>query len=361
MPVPRQRPHMGCPTLRLCAALAVASLAGAAPSAAAQVSAPSLTPERSVIWEVLLHDFSEADYAGAVEAILSEYEASTGSRLRPGERGKVGLKIYSDSGPGLSTPPALVKGVIAALERRGFRDSDIFLVGLNQLRLRLTGFLPSLSSGRSTFREHPVFVLESGRFYESDWFYDSPLPTRFDPTVLERSTAAEAEAPDAEVDRKSFLATPLFLDADFWINLPAYTDHPVLGINGALVNATLWNASNTQRFFRNPANAPAAVAEMAAIPELRERWALTIASLERYQFIGGPAFNSLYTVSEPRLWASKDPVAMDAQMLQRINSHRNRAGFQSLPDDRRLLEFSQQLGVGSYDTRAVIWRQLRAP
>jgi hypothetical protein len=358
---PRQRLHIGSSASRVLAVLALVSLGCMANAAAAQVAAPAAPPERSVIWEVLLQDFSEADYAEAVESVLSEYETTTGRRLRPGDRGKVGLKIYSDSGPGLSTPPALVKGVIAALGRRGFRDEDIFLVGLNQLRLRLTGFLPSLSSGRSTFREHPVFVLESGRFYESDWFYDSPLPTRFDPTVLERSTVVETEVPDAEADRKSFLATPLFLDADFWINLPAYTDHPVLGINGALVNATLWNASNTQRFFRNPANAPAAVAEMAAIPELRERWALTIASLERYQFIGGPAFNSLYTVSEARLWASIDPVAMDAQMLMRINTHRNRAGFQSLPDDRRLLEFSQQLGVGNYDPRAVVWRQLRTP
>lgn len=320
---------------------------------------PDGQPKNS-IWEVMLRDFSESDYAGAVEAILLEYESTTGKRLRPGDRGKVGLKIYADSGPGLSTPPALVKGVIAALQRRGYRDTDIFLVGLNQLRLRLTGFLPSLSSGKSTFRDHPVFVLESGRFYESEWFYDSPLPARFDPSVLERNNV-ETEPTDTEADRKSFLATPLFLDADFWINLPAYTDHPVLGINGALVNATLWNASNTQRFFRNPANAPAAVAEMAAIPELRERWALTIASLERYQFIGGPAFNSLYTVSEPRLWASMDPVAMDSQMLQRINTHRNRAGFRSLPDDRRLLEFSQQLGIGNPDLKAVTWRYLRTP
>jgi len=359
MPGLSQRPSHVSPRIPVLAALgfAVAGLMALSQGHAAQAQPAT---SRSVIWEVALHDFSESDYAGAVEAVLSEYEETSGRRLRPGDRGKVGLKIYADSGPGLSTPPALVKGVIAALQRRGYRDTDIFLVGLSQLRLRLTGFLPSLSSGKSTFRDHPVFVLESGRFYESDWFYDSPLPTRFDPSVLERRNS-EPDSSDTEVDRKSFLATPLFLDADFWINLPAYTDHPVLGINGALVNATLWNASNTQRFLRNPANAPAAVAEMAAIPELRERWVLTIASLERYQFIGGPAFNSLYTVSEPRLWASEDPVAMDAQMLQRINTHRNRAGFQSLPDDRRLLEFSQQLGIGNPDLKATAWRYLRTP
>jgi hypothetical protein len=191
----------------LLALLGIAAIAGLGAPIAAQVAQPPAPAERSVIWEVMLHDFSESDYAGAVEAILSEYETTSGRRLRPGDRGKVGLKIYSDSGPGLSTPPALVKGVIAALERRGYRDSDILLVGLNQLRLRLTGFLPSLSSGRSTFRDHPVFVLESGRFYASEWFYDSPLPTRFDPTVLQTSTV-DPEVPDTESDRTSFLATP---------------------------------------------------------------------------------------------------------------------------------------------------------
>jgi hypothetical protein len=190
-------------------------------------------------------------------------------------------------------------------------------------------------------------VLESGKFYDPVWFYDSPLPSRFDPILAEKSVEGIDANTTIEQDRKSFLATPLFLDADFWINLPVYTDHPTLGINGALVNATLWNASNTARFFRSPANAPAAVAEMSAIPELRQTWVFTLASLERYQFIGGPYFNSLYTTSEPYLWLSTDPVFMDSLMLDRINRLRQRGGFPNVSEEIRTLDFAEQLGVGS--------------
>jgi len=190
-------------------------------------------------------------------------------------------------------------------------------------------------------------VLESGRFFDPVWFYDSPLPNRFDPVLAEKQVEGVDANTSTEQDRKSFLATPLFLDADFWINLPVFTDHPILGVNGALVNATLWNASNTARFFRSPANAPAAVAEMSAIPELRATWAFTIASLERYQFIGGPYFNSLYTVSEPKLWMSADPVALDSLALEKINYWRKRSGFQPISEEIRTLEFAEILGVGT--------------
>jgi hypothetical protein len=307
---------------------------------------PSKAP-KAVVWQARLASFDQADYTDAVEHLVAAYERALGHRLTPGLKKKVGLKIYTDSGPGLETPLPLVRGVMDALERRGFEDRNLFLVGLNQLRLRMTGYLPSLVTGETPFKNNKVYVLESRRYYDPVWFYESPLPERFDPVFAAQQTSGVPNTSTKDDDRKSFLATPLFLDADFWINLPVYTDHPVLGVNGALVNATLWNASNTARFFRSPANAPAAVAEMSAIPELRQTWICTIASLQIYQFIGGPYFNSLYTRSEPLVWLSDDPVIMDSLMRDRMNYWRRREGFEDISDDIRTLEFAEMLGVGS--------------
>jgi hypothetical protein len=323
--------------------LAVIALGFSSTATHAAEPAPAILP----VWEASLPAFDEGAYAAKVELLISKYEAAVGKKLAPGAKKRVGLKIYTDSGPGLATPVPLVKAVIGALERRGFEKDGIFLVGLNQLRLRMTGYLPSLVTGQTPFKGHPFYVLESGRYYDPVWFYDSPLPSRFDPIFAEKSVEGVDANTTKEQDRKSFLATPLFLDADFWINLPVYTDHSILGVNGALVNATLWNASNTARFFRSPANAPAAVAEMSAIPELRQTWAFTITSLQHYQFIGGPYFNSLYTVSEPLVWLSADPVALDSFMLTRINRWRERAGFKPISEEIRTLDFAETLGVGS--------------
>jgi hypothetical protein len=317
-----------------------------AEGAPAQIAPPAKTP-KDVVWQARLASFEPPDYEKAVEALIEAYERSVGRQLMPGLKKRVGLKVYADSGPGLETPIPLVRGLIDALERRGFQNRNIFLVGLNQLRLRMTGYLPSLVTGSTPFVGNPVYVLESGRYYDPVWFYDSPLPDAFNAVFAAQQTQGVANTSSRDEDRKSFLATPLFLDADFWINLPVYTDHPVLGVNGALVNATLWNASNTARFFRSPANAPAAVAEMSAIPELRQTWIFTIASLQYYQFIGGPFFNSLYTRSEPLVWLSADPVIMDSLMRARMNAWRRREGFDDISDDIRTLEFAEMLGVGS--------------
>ena len=85
---------------------------------------------------------------------------------------------------------------------------------------------------------------------------------------------------------------------------------------------------------------------MAAIPEFLETWDMNIVSLEKYQFIGGPQFNSLYTVSENFLILSTDPVSVDAYMISKMNNWRDRYGFPLIPEDIAMLVYADQLGVG---------------
>ncbi len=305
------------------------------------------SPElQAYVWEYPMERFNYHGYYAGVKTLLLAFEKQSGFKLQPGPRGKVGLKIYTGSGPGLRTPHNLVRAVVAILEERGFDRSDIFLIDTNTQRLRDSGYLPRGIDAPQEFEGIPVYALDSGKFYDSAWFYDSNLPSR--EKLAQTISNSQFNYESDPEERKSFLAYPLIADVDFWINLPMASDSNSLGISGALANATLWNISNNTRFFASPGNAPVATAEIAAIPEVRETWVCTIQSLERYQFIGGPRFNSLYTKQEPKLWLSANPVAIDYLMWRRIHNGRAYEGFPVSERDPQVFEYAQAVGLGNY-------------
>ena len=81
--------------------------------------------------------------------------------------------------------------------------------------------------------------------------------------------------------------------------------------------------------------------------------------MERYQFIGGPVFNSLYTRSEDLLWMSVNPVILDALILGRLNQKRKEEGFRSIGKQLPILIFAENLGLGSSDIKRIKWIRLR--
>ena len=151
---------------------------------------------------------------------------------------------------------------------------------------------------------------------------------------------------------------PLLFEVDFWVNLAVGTDDRALGIDGVLASATLWNVSNSERFLRSEATASAAIAEIAAIPELSERMLLHFVSLDRYQYIGGPQFNSLYSHSEPLLWMSSDPVALDRLLFDRINILRRNNGFPEIVSLPRQFPFAASLGLGTFELSRIRLRRI---
>lgn len=300
----------------------------------------------SYVFETNLKNFDESSYASAVSALFDAFEKSAGKRIEKSKQGKVGMKVYTNSGPGLSTPLALVKAVIKELEKRGYSRRDMRIVDMDRSKLRASGFLPKYSQlaegAADNFCGVAVVDINSKKYFSKDWFYDNPLMPRELKYTLEYSPNAPKNA------RKSFLPVPLFLSVDFWINLPVATDMEGIGVCAALGNYTIWNMSNNERFLSAPANAPVAVAEVAAIPELNESLIFTILSFEKYQYVGGSVFNAAFTASEKEILLSANPSILDFIALDLINRRRVDGGFNPIDPLPPIFEYARQLNLGDY-------------
>ncbi|MDP4878353.1 MAG: DUF362 domain-containing protein, partial [Opitutales bacterium] len=126
-----------------------------------------------LVWEAEIAP--GALYYAEVEALLSYYEQVVGAELKPADRGKVGLKVNTRGGKGLSTSLQLLRAVIEALELRGYARENIMITDYAAYNLRQAGIMPPLSDMGAQFEGCPVVALDSGQYYDADWFYDSPL------------------------------------------------------------------------------------------------------------------------------------------------------------------------------------------
>lgn len=315
--------------------------------AAAAAGLPEFSGASGTVFRREMESFSPEEYRAATAALFSAFEAKAGRRISPGAKGKVGIKVYTNSGPGNATPANLVRAVVMELEKRGYSRGDVCIVDMSRMKMRSCGFLPKyadlLKGVPDDFEGSPVVDIDSGSHFSPDWFYDNPLMPRGVKYALSFTPEENAEA------RKSYLPVPLFLTVDFWINLPTVTDMEGIGVCGALGNATVWNMSNSERFLAAPANAPVAVAEVAAIPELSESLLFSIMSFERAQYVGGAIFNAGFTVSVRELLLSSDPVALDFIALNLINRSRTENGFDVIEPIPPVFDYARQLEIGDFD------------
>lgn len=310
----------------------------------------ALPDMKNYIFETRMANFDSKNYRNAVAALFKAYEKSADFSIKKGSKGKVGIKIYTNSGAGISTPKDLLDAVIIELEKRGYSKSDITIVDMVRRKIRAAGFLPKLSEIQNgapdDYNGVKVADIESGKYFDARWFYDNPLQ----PKSMFKNPEAEKDVYNPE-RRKSYLPVPLFLSVDFWINLPVVTDMDGLGVCAALGNASIWNMSNNERFLKSPSNASVAAAEVCAIPEMKKSMLFNILSLERGQFVGGSVFNARFTFSEHTLILSSDSVAVDYIAWELINKHRRMHGFEIIEDMPSLLDMSKQLEIGDWDLR----------
>src|SRR5256885_2419087 len=130
------------------------------------------------------------------------------------------------------------------------------------------------------------------------------------------------------------------------INVPVMSISEMNGIAGCLYNVTIPNIDNWRRFAQGSRFGAESLAEIYANPLIAKKVVFNLMDGLIAQYAGGPQSQPNYAVHHATLYASRDPVALDAIAVKYLEQWRARA---SLPKIGRLadyIDFASQLGLG---------------
>ncbi len=142
------------------------------------------------------------------------------------------------------------------------------------------------------------------------------------------------------------------------INVPVMSDNGGAGLAGCLYNMTLPNLDNWRRFTQFQTLGAFGMAEIYADPVVRNKVVLNIMDGLVAAYAGGPESHPNYAVHEATLLASKDPVAIDALALRRLEQLRAGAKLPAIGQLAAHVQIAAQMGLGNADFGRIEVRNL---
>jgi len=253
----------------------------------------------------------------------------------------VGLKISTATGPLHTTRRPLVNALVAGLRAAGVPATNIWVFDRDPLRFRESGFTNS---------QEVTIIGDTG--WDADTFYEHRIVGKLIWGDLLFQPARE------DISTRSHLPRLLTRRLTKVINLPVLRDHDALGVAGCLHNITLGLTDNIRRFEQPGPVADTAVAEMAALPAIRDKTVLHILDALVAGYAGGTAFKVRYSWPHARLYFSTDPVALDALALELIEEQRQAAGLSSVRPRAGHIAAAGMLGLGEANRSNITLRVL---
>jgi uncharacterized protein (DUF362 family) len=168
---------------------------------------------------------------------------------------------------------------------------------------------------------------------------------------------AHADNPYSKVWRQSGAARARFSELLLWstavINVPPIKDHDLAGVTCCMKNMTF---GTVEKPHLNHAIVNEAIARLWSLEEIRGRVRLNVVDGSTVLYDGGPKFNRAAHVPHESVYATADPVAMDAVAYELIELLRAENGLRTLAEVRRpprYLELAADLGLGLADRRLI--------
>lgn len=270
------------------------------------------------------------------------------SLIAPGER--IGIKVDARGGRDFSTHPAVVAAIVAGLESAGHARRNIIVWDRSAADLAAAGFVERSGGYR-------VRAIEPPAGYDPAQTVISPVSGKLiwgDLDFRRRGRGLDPVEED-QLSAESHWARVLG-EVTKIINVPTLTDSTGTGIAGALYNATVPNIDNWRRF----AQVPDYICDLYTDSRVGPKVVLHLMDGLIAQYAGGPGRQPAYSLHHATLYASRDPVALDATALRQIEKWRVQAELPPIGQRGAWLQLAEAIGIGWADPAQIDLIPLRA-
>lgn len=271
-----------------------------------------------------------------------------GSLVKKSDR--VGIKVAASGGAVSGTNPQVVDAIVAGLLDAGLPPSQIIVWDRNLADLIAAGY-------RKDGTRYTLRWVDPKSGYDSKAQVSAPVLGKL--IWGDSGFGSQAGSPKFstlsgdQLSSQSFYSKTLSQEVTKIINVPSMTDSFLTGINGALANLVLPNLDNWRRFTKPPSYGDPYLAEIYADAIIRDRVVLTILDGIFLQYAGGPFANPGFLQDHLTIYASRDPVAIDATAVRLIDEARKPSKLPPLGPMTGWLDSAQSIGLGTRDEKKI--------
>ena len=293
-----------------------------------------------------------------VQAVTGQSGTAAAWRQLVSPTDRIGIKVSAVGGAQFSTHVGVVEAILAGLEKAGMErrsvvvwdreSSDLAAAGFDPKRLRCQ--VRGINPPRGWDRAAPFQAPALGKLIWGDLLF----------AEKSRKRLGKTPATQDQLSSTSHFASIVSRDLTKIINVPVLSDSPAIGVAGALYNATVPNVDNWRRFITLEGGAIESLPDLYAAEQLGPKIVLHLMDGLIAQYAGGPEGNPNYAFPHATLYASRDPVALDAIALRKLEGWRREMKLPPIGRRAAWIAAAAKAGLGTFDETKISLRPVTA-
>jgi uncharacterized protein (DUF362 family) len=267
---------------------------------------------------------------------------------------RVGIKICAAGGELFTTHHAIVSAIVDGLAAAGHPRSSIIVWDRSLGGIKEAGYRPGSDGYQlKSIAPHDGYDAKAvvsapvvGKLVWGDFEYV------YDPGNMPLATDTETTS------NVSHFSKIVSNEVDKVINVPVMSVSETNGIAGCIYNMTIPNVDNWRRFAQGSRFGAESLAEIYSNPLIAKKVVFNLMDGLMGQYAGGPQPQPNYALHNATLYASRDPVALDAMALRRLEEWRKRGNLRPVGPVATYIDFASQLGLGNSATDQIEVRNI---